>query len=530
MKTNIVSTRIYLLIMTGFLLCGILHAALHRVCLADGFSQFFCGAGVTLWMLTVQRRIMDGLLRRLMYALSLFILLWFLLQLARYNVLCDVEPFDHLLWYAFYIPNCALPAVCWMIALRIMRRNDKRHTVLIAVVLTCAAVLCALILTNDFHALAFRFPDGVFTDSPVMRRGPVYILYLVFTVSVLAASYGLIVIKYFRHVSRRLHLSPVVPILLGGAYHILYFLHMDPRIGGIALWNYEEVYAWTLLGCLEACIVNGMIPANTGYEKLFAMTEVPAAITNEQGRLVYQTATADVPFRENSDFRIRRYPISGGTISWTEDLSEVRDLNRRLGEVREQMEARNSVLAAEGQIRRERAEVETRNRLYDRISESVRDQLEQTEALFENGSDNALARIAGLTAYVKRRSNLELAVTDGTLRAEDLSAALAESLDYLKLCGVGTSLVSFTEGPFPAEQVISLYEQFELFVESNPTDLRSLNAIVRTENGRLSLRLRFSSDGFALHPKERFRGTVSMDRDGDDLLLTLTCGEGGNAV
>ena len=146
-----------------------------------------------------------------------------------------------------------------------------------------------------------------------------------------------------------------------------------------------------------------------------------------------------------------------------------------------------------------------------------------------DGSDEALARIAGLTAYVKRRSNLELAVSDGTLRAEDLAAALSESLDYLRLCGVGTSLVSFTEGLFPAEQIIALYEQFELVVESNSTCLNSLNAVLRSENGSLSLRLRISSDGFALHPKERFRGTVSMDRDGEDLLLTLTCAEGGDA-
>ena len=51
-----------------------------------------------------------------------------------------------------------------------------------------------------------------------------------------------------------------------------------------------------------------------------------------------------------------------------------------------------------------------------------------------------------------------------------------------------------------------------------------------TQMTELSLRLRISSDGFTFHPKERFRGTVSMDRDGDDLLLTLTCGEGGDAV
>ena len=530
MKSSIVNTQVYLTVTVCLFLCGFLHVALYRVCLADGFSQFFCGVCVTMWMLTVQRRITDASLRRLMYALSAALLVLFLLQLCRYDLLTDAEPYDHLLWYAFYVPNCALPVICWMIALRIMRRNDRKHTVLVVAVLICALLLCALILTNDFHRLAFRFPDDVHTDSPLMRRGPVYFLFLAFTVAALGMSYGLILFKYFRHVSRRLHLSPVIPIVLGGAYHILYFFRLDPRIGGIPLWNYEEVYAWTLIACLEACIVNGMIPANTGYEKLFAMTEVPAAITNAAGKLVYQTAAAELPFRDTDDQRIRRYSISGGTITWVEDLSEVRDLNRRLEEVSEQMEARNSVLAAEGQIRRERAEVETRNRLYDRISEGVRGQLEKTEALFEDGSDAALARIAGLTAYVKRRSNLELAVSDGTLRAEDLAAALAESLDYLKLCGVGTSLVSFTEGPYPAGQIISLYEQFELVAESNPTDLNSLNAVLRSENGRLSLRLRISSDGFTFHPKERFRGTVSMDRDGEDLLLTMTCAEGGDGV
>ena len=110
-------------------------------------------------------------------------------------------------------------------------------------------------------------------------------------------------------------------------------------------------------------------------------------------------------------------------------MEQVKKLNRQIADASQQIETRNAYIAEENRIKQEQAELETRNRLYERVSSIVRPQIEKIDTLIntpEGCGDKELANIAVLQAYIKRRSNMELLAASGTLTAQELASAVAQ--------------------------------------------------------------------------------------------------------
>ena len=118
------SKRNIILFCCAFLLCGILHIALYGVDLTDCFATIFCCILTILWAGTIQKRIVDGRLRRLMLLLAASFLFHFFLQFLRYEIVPDDNDFRRHLWYAMYIPIVAQPIICYYIASSIYREKN----------------------------------------------------------------------------------------------------------------------------------------------------------------------------------------------------------------------------------------------------------------------------------------------------------------------------------------------------------------------------------------------------------------------
>jgi len=279
-----------------------------------------------------------------------------------------------------------------------------------------------------------------------------------------------------------------------------------------------------------------MIPANRGYETLFAAAELPAVILDGTGAPVYQTAAAQYPFAESENTKRVSHPIQGGSIEYLVDMSQVRELNRQIEDATQQIETRNAYIAEENRIKQERAELETRNRLYERVSCVVRPQLEQIDALLraaEGGGKKELAKVAVLKAYIKRRSNMELLAAAGMLTVVELASAVAESLDYVRLCGANTAWGSVGTGSFPADMVIAAYEQIEEITEESLDTLSDIIVTIRSDMQRLTVRMMLEAESFSYETDgrwqdgESFSRKVSITKENRDIIIVLTFAEGG---
>ncbi|MBQ9189883.1 MAG: hypothetical protein IJ138_11205, partial [Clostridia bacterium] len=406
-----VTKRNIALFTAAFLLCGVFRVLLYRTDFTLCFSSLYCGALTVAWASTVQRRVTNRTLRRLMLWVAVTLLMHFVLQVARHELFTGQVVLQRYLWYSMYLPMTAQPILCFYIAILIYRPESKPlprfHWLLIAV----GILLLLGALTNDLHFWMKSFPSGYMDDDGREKSEWLYYVITAFQFGIYAIAIFTILGKSHRYVPSGYRWIPFIPLLIGVLYFATYPLDIGSKLFSTRLYQMGEMLAFCVIATLEVCIQTGMIPVNRGYEKLFSAAPLRAAILDGSGKLVYHTADVVYPFPPSEDDQIVSHSIHGGSVAYLVDVARARDLNEKLEEVAEQMEARNAYIAEETRIKAERAELEMRNRLYERISILIDPQLNKIERLLNapEGCDrDALCKIAVLKAYVKRRSNLEL--------------------------------------------------------------------------------------------------------------------------
>ncbi len=145
-----------------------------------------------------------------------------------------------------------------------------------------------------------------------------------------------------------------------------------------------------------------------------------------------------------------------------------------------------------------------------------------------------LSRIAVLQTYIKRRCNMELLAAAGTLTVVELSSAVSESMDYVRLCGVNTASGSVGTGSYPADMIIAAYEQIEEITEASLDTLSDMIVNVRSDNQCLIVRMMLKAENFSYEANGTWQDTgfsrkVSITKENQDMIIVLTFSEGGGA-
>ena len=152
-------------------------------------------------------------------------------------------------------------------------------------------------------------------------------------------------------------------------------------------------------------------------------------------------------------------------------------------------------MKTENNTKEEQETLNSRNRVYDNITKIVLPQLVEVESLLNDTSkdevDKALPYVAVLNTYIKRRCNMELMKEDmDRLPMSELKLAMSESASYLQLCNIKTAVVGNDDGEdYPADEVIRVYEHFELIVEKHISSMTSIMVVVTVNNEKISTRI-----------------------------------------
>lgn len=533
------SKRNIILFCCAFLLCGILHIALYSVDFTDCFSTIFCCILTILWAGTIQKRIVDGRLRRLMLLLAASFLFHFSLQFLRYEIVFDENDFRRHLWYAMYIPMVAQPIICYYIASSIYREKNAPMPRFGLLLIAVGTLFTLGVLTNDLHFFFKAFPSGMMIDNRQAVSGWLYyavqvFIYVLYTLSIL-----IVLRKNYRYVAAKYRWIAFIPFLFAVIYFALYPLDFGEDVFKAHLWNVGDAIAFIVSASVETCILVGMIPANSAYEALFTAAELPAVILDDAGNPVYMTKGAVYPFTKSDDYWIVSQPISGGSVEYLVDVRRVNELNRQIVERTQQIEARNAYLAEETRVKKELAEIETKNRLYENISGIVMPQLESIEALLDSPDGcgkKELSQIAVLMAYIKRRGNMELLKAGGLLTVTELATAVSEELDYLRLCGVETASNALGSGAYPSEMIIAAYESIHAIIEQSLDSLLDMAIVIRAAGDELTVRVMLRSNSFSYFSSDSeridsgFSRTVAVTKEDQDIIVTLGFTQGGGRI
>ncbi len=557
------SNRNHLIFIGLLLLAGVLHVVedwLHNVpapnyslvtlCFCLGFTIY--ASLLLVWIRSVHSRLLPAKPRVYLIAMALLMLFYLCLRVFRYRVAVSAAAL-RLSWYAFYLPMTVIPALFWMLCLRI-GRGEARKGRDERLLLIPAALLSTLILTNDLHHLVFvpkpGIGDLIGTSGTYTYRLPFYLSYAWMILAV-AAGLLLLVRTCGRGKNKKTILLFVGVLLL---WFGLIELHTLKRIVPfIPPYESPEIHVFSMLAVCEICIQKRLIPHNVNYAGFFTQLPMPVLITDWELRPIDRSAdeipathdqlaaALEAPIRLQPDQKLSGKRISGGCAFWVEDEGELRRANEALSEANELLESENTLIEYENRQKEQNAFLRSRHHIYHEIAESMYPWQKRIEELLKAARPGSpafrgdIARVSVWNAFVKRKTNLLLTVSEQEeLPLRELLLAVSESGRYLSYAGLKTSVdeSGFLEtqrqdgkdGMLPSGTILALYDSFETLAER----LLGCASLLMVSCSDGDLRLA-SNPAAGIETAGASLPVLSEKREGI-LYLTVCAGKGGDLV
>lgn len=518
-----------------FLVGGVLHVVLRNVDFTDCFSQIFYGCVLLLWSVTISEKIINRKERHILYAVIVFMEMYFVLQICKYRIFFN----NRTVWAYYYIPMLIIPILLFYLSLYINSHESEKLNKRLLLASIPGAFLILVILTNNLH-MWFLKVDGEKDEIQIATLGGLYYLYWVYVAIMFVATNVILFRKCRISISkRRVRLLALTYVMCLGIF-LLHIVGLTPKINGVELWNIGELFAFCMICILEECIKIGLIPANSNYKKFFYRTDIPALIKDNKGEVVYTSANAMKFNTPSEDEYIQTHPISGGSVSYIVNLATVNSQNKEIEDVTEQINVRNNYLKTQNSLKEERASVDARNRVYDRIAGIVSGQITKIDEILNDTEAeyaDRFKKIAVYNAYIKRRSNMELlSQSEKTFSVSEIVTAIAESAEYLKLNDIEVVFSSFAKGNVPADVAILTYEFFEEIAEIIFEEAKMMSVILTNRDEVLSLRvvIDFVKLPFSEKWKEQevrsCGGKISITKEEEDTIIALSFEKGGETL
>ena len=466
------------------------------------FSRHLIHAGLLfIWMSTIKQRIMQASVRRYLLAAASLLVLWLYIRTCKWMFFPADSWANRYCWYAYYIALIFVPLFGVFVIQCLGKSEDYELPGKWKRMYLPAILLLLLVFTNDLHQLVFCFPDGAALSDRYYTYGPGYLF--VSGWSILLGLYFVLSLlwqcrapgkPWFRKIPVFVMLSEVVITVL----YCMNILKCDV----------------TALNCvmivllLESCIQSGLIRSNSQYDRLFEIANIEAHIADEKGKIRYVSGQAQQPEAQVRTWmtglehegivmdgkRLKCGKLTRGWILWWEDISEILAFTDALEKAGKQLSEKNDLMKAELELREKKLQVEEKNRLYDRMTEEVTEQLDQVERLLkkrdEKEEQKQLAHICVLSAYIKRRCNLALiAENTALLQARELSFCLKESVEMMQLYGTMVSMDSSCQGETKAEYLIAVYDTFEQLIEQILDQTGALLLNVRVSDNQICMKI-----------------------------------------
>nr|WP_296061475.1 histidine kinase N-terminal 7TM domain-containing protein [uncultured Ruminococcus sp.] len=537
-----------------FLFGGAVRIFSHLTSSADNYIENFdviIFSGLIIgWGVSVAYRIVQKNIRICLVISAALMLLWMALRAIKYNSPADINTYGRYLWYSYYIAMVFLPLMMFFAMLNIGKpenTNNRKYLLIIP-----AAVLVLLVMTNDFHQLAFVFEPDFHNWNKQYSYGPVYYVIAVWIFILVLSSIVLSINRCRISATRKKLWIPIVIILVAIIYTL--WNNLNHGYSGLRIYNVPEVFCFASIALWESLIQIGLVPSNTGYGDFFNASNLNTLIFDNKGNVKYRSKNAtnvskDVVLQNGNSVVIdeniilKKHNIKGGKAVWTEDISAINRINRELSEVKEQISEYNVILKSEAELKKRRAAVTEQNKLYDSITEFIRPQLCDLENILKNIENNRgdiAVNYAGacvVNVYIKRISNLLImAKSRKMLNAFELENSIRELAEYISVCGISCSFFSNVSGEISAEKTIALFKFIGIFIRRimNCTDALLFN--LKVHDRFIDLKINCDSKNEMKIPDDllddiiKLGGNVTTEYDADTLFVFVRMQSGGDDI
>lgn len=505
----------------------------------------FCATSIFLllifiWGYSIKIRIINKEIRRKLLIIAALLFFWLFIRYIKYEFTTSTERMNRYLWYLFYVPQCLVPPLALIVSLE--TTQDEKHPIRrwIYLILIPAFILIILILTNDFHQLAFKFKPNFENFSFDYKHGIVYYLAIGWILTIILTYILVLIIKCSVSSCKKKTWIPISLFLICTVVCILCFIYSTRS------YKVPELLSFSFIIIFESCIAIGLIPSNENYEIYFSNSSISSLITDKNLNPIYgsnnllelskdncKKALKDGYIFIDDDNRLSTRNISGGYIFYIEDLSHINKLLNDIKNLNEAIKEDSNLIIYENELKKKEIKIKQKNYMYDNLLIILKEDLSLTNNLllkikeddtyFYQNFKEACVHLA----YIKRRSNLELLLHQNEyIDINEIILSIKEITNYLRLYGIENLLANDTKEKIKAEIGILLFEFFMDSIRLIISDITYLFININNDINKITMRLAITLKAncnyeFNNLKCEKYKNLIDIIREEDTYYLTL---------
>ena len=436
---------------------------------------------IFIWMHNMMNRVLRSSIVTRFRIIGILLICYLTVRTVKYEILIENEDAVRLIRNLYFIFPLVLTQLVFLTSLHVgksERENINKYWNLLWIP-TC--VTSILIITNDYHELVFSVDPNV---SGLNMYGPVFYLVLVYIGLLSLLTLVFTMMPSFKNRNLTSVSLPIFILLIWGLYTFLYMIGWEPFEYFKIFFKSAEFNILMVVLFIESLVFMRLLPSNRGYESFLQMSSLNIGIVDSNGKMIFRPKRyRDIdyslvedsfsnPILINEDTLLESANIKGGKSFWFVDFTDFNNLKRKLLGMSEDMLNENELLKAKSTLEEDMVKVEEQREIREHIQMKLRPQFDQLKYILMNLPEDEemfevkLKHACFLDVYIKRYSNLFLITKNKkTLDLSELKLAFCESLDYLKLSDVNTSINWNLNRWFDAKYCLSLYEIFQYAME-----------------------------------------------------------------
>lgn len=461
------------------------------------------GAALAAWGYTLRQRCPDHFIGRRLVAVVGLLAFWLSIVIVKYP--SHYDPFIIACWYAYYIPMLAIPTLLFSCALRAATfESTKLGKIARTVAIVISSCLTLFVLTNNSHMCVFSFTIGNRGWDGQYTYGIGYWCVVVWLVALYVSSFALL------FVAARKNLRPAfLPIVVVGGIAIVYCILYALRVEFFFHSNFSLTCVILLVVAIETIMDTGIFPSAFHYAEIFdslpfhmkLVSEIETNTTNP-----YRTPDpcTNMPFAEDENTLVRKFPIKGGEAVTFIDVSDINERKKILEERNKKLADANSILENMLNSKRELTSAKSEEDLLKRIDSSLEEKVCEINSILENlpvATDdesrkkrrNMLMRVRFLTAYCKRKASLVISETEHVMFDQaQVSLIFTESASDFRSIGIVCAVLVQNLSPVSPATMEKIYDAVYDEIESALSDNCEFAIVSMSDTSACAIEIRFS--------------------------------------
>ena len=396
------------------------------------------------------------------------------------------------IWYFNYVVLTFCPAF-WLIMNIYLHYRNKMAKRLSTIIWVIAAILSFLVLTNDLHNWAFKFPRGAtyFED-----RSFGFIFYLICALDFILIFAGTILLIKKNYKSRKLStlLGPIIVSFLILIYIALDFTSL--KIMGELDYNLVVTILAFLL--IETSLRAGLIQNCGKYVSLFNNLSFEASITDLDNNHIYSTKeyNTDIILKEDelllNDSKYRKLKMNNGYLVYKDDLTEIYKLQNELNDITNELKRNNEALKNKENYTKDYYKLLNESNILNELDSELKLRKNEIDLLVNQIDENLelseiklkLARIKVLVSYIKQRYNLYLnSKLNKYMEIQNIALSIKLISTDVKSLGINSGLLCNSMEMIPSELCVIILDIFFFMLENAYNSKTDLFTNINVESG-----------------------------------------------